>query len=295
MSALKPKSVRDLLGAHPRRGSLDLGKIDPCKTHGLKRDAAGSGAQVDESHLMALQDRLYAAHQRSLLIILQGMDTAGKDGAIRHILRGLNPQGVRVISFKAPTPTERAHDFLWRIRPHLPKPGEIVIFNRSYFEDVLIAKVHELAPPATIDARYDQINRFEASLAKRGITIVKLFLHISAEEQRGRLLDRLGSPDKHWKISNSDIAEHRYWNDYQQAYATAIARCSTPAAPWHIVPSDRKWYRNWAVSQILIETLDAMQVAYPPTRLNVRTLKKVLHKKLPLPAVKKLEKSPARP
>lgn len=294
MSGSEAKSIRRLLSAKPRGGNFKLSAVNPSKTYGLRRRVAAEAAQGDESHLMALQDTLFASHKRSLLIILQGLDTSGKDGTIRHILRGLNPQGVRVISFKAPTPTERAHDFLWRIKQHLPHPGEIVIFNRSHYEDVLIAKVHELADSATIDARYDQINRFEQDLAKRGITVVKLFLHISAEEQRGRLLDRLGQPDKHWKISSSDISERRYWTEYQQAYATAIARCSTTAAPWVVVPSNRKWFRNWAVSKVLIETLEALDLSYPPTRLNVHTLKKVLQKKLPLPAVKTLAKSPAK-
>jgi PPK2 family polyphosphate:nucleotide phosphotransferase len=270
VSRSKSESVRQLLSAHPRRGRLDLTALNPSKTHGLKRRVAGESAQSDEQRIMALQDRLFAEHRHSLLIVLQGMDTSGKDGTIRHILRALNPQGVRVVPFKAPTPTERKHDFLWRIKLQLPKPGQIVISNRSHYEDVLIAKVRELASPSTIDARYDRINRFEADLVKSGTTVLKFFLHIS-------LLDRLGEPDKHWKVSPGDLTERRYWSDYQQAYASVLARCSTPVAPWFVIPSNRKWYRDWAISQILIETLEAMHLTYPDPHLNVATLKKQLN------------------
>jgi len=230
----------------------------------------------DEEHIMALQEILHAEAKRSVLIILQGMDTSGKDGTVRYALRGLNPQGVRIASFKAPTPNERRHDFLWRVQRRLPKPGEIAIFNRSHYEDVLIAKVRELASPKVIDARYGIINRFEADLVKRGTTIVKLFLHISPEEQRSRLLARLGQPEKHWKFSGNDISERQYWGDYQRAYAAALGRCSTAAAPWYVVPANRKWYRNWAVSQLLIETMEEMEMTYPDPHLDVRALKKSL-------------------
>jgi PPK2 family polyphosphate:nucleotide phosphotransferase len=204
------------------------------------------------------------------------MDTSGKDGTVRYALRGLNPQGVRIVSFKAPTPNERRHDFLWRIRRQLPKPGEIAIFNRSHYEDVLIAKVRELASPKVIERRYGIINRFEADLVKHGTTIIKLFLHISPEEQCSRLLARLGQPEKHWKFSGNDISERKYWGDYQRAYSAALGRCSTAAAPWYVVPANRKWYRNWAVSQLLIETMEEMKLTYPNPHLDVRALKKSL-------------------
>jgi len=204
------------------------------------------------------------------------MDTSGKDGTVRYALRGLNPQGVRIVSFKAPTPNERRHDFLWRIRRQLPKPGEIAIFNRSHYEDVLIAKVRELASPKVIERRYGIINRFEADLVKHGTTIIKLFLHISPEEQCSRLLARLGQPEKHWKFSGNDISERKYWGDYQRAYSAALGRCSTAAAPWYVVPANRKWYRNWAVSQLLIETMEEMNLTYPNPHLDVRALKKSL-------------------
>ena len=225
---------------------------------------------------MALQESLHAESKRSVLIVLQGMDTSGKDGTIRYALRGLNPQGVRIVSFKAPTPNERRHDFLWRIKRQLPRPGEIVIFNRSHYEDVLIAKVRELASPEVIDKRYEIINRFEADLVKHGTALVKVFLHISADEQRKRLLARLGQPEKHWKFSSNDISERRYWDDYQKAYSAAIGRCSTAAAPWFVIPANRKWYRNWAVSQLLIETMEQMKLTYPNPHLDVRALKKSL-------------------
>jgi PPK2 family polyphosphate:nucleotide phosphotransferase len=272
----KPKSVRDLLTVHPRRGSVNLAAMDPSETNGVERHQADERTLADEEHIMALQESLHAEGKRSVLIVLQGMDTSGKDGTIRYALRGLNPQGVRVVSFKAPTPNERRHDFLWRVRRELPRPGEVVIFNRSHYEDVLIAKVRELAPPNVIAARYEVINRFEAEIAKHGTVIVKVFLHISAAEQRDRLLARLKEPDKQWKFSGSDIPERRYWNEYRKAYAAAIGRCSTKASPWYVIPANRKWYRNWAVAQVLIETMEEMKLTYPKPHLDIRALKKSL-------------------
>ena len=253
-----------------------MATIDPAETNGVKRNQVDERTLADEEHIMSLQECLHAEGKRSVLIVLQGMDTSGKDGTIRYALRGLNPQGVRIVSFKAPTPNERRHDFLWRVRRQLPRPGEIVIFNRSHYEDVLIAKVKELAPSRVIDARYGIINRFEADVVKHGTVLVKLFLHISAEEQRDRLLARLKEADKQWKFSGNDVSERRYWDDYQKAYAAALGRCSTAAAPWYVVPANRKWYRNWTVSQILIETMEEMKLTYPNPRLDVHALKKSL-------------------
>jgi len=275
-SSANGRSVRAVLTARPRRGRVNLAAIDPSETHGVKRHQADERLLADEEHIMSLQERLHAEGKRSVLIVLQGMDTSGKDGTVRYALRGLNPQGVKIVSFKEPTPSERRHDFLWRIRRQLPRAGEIVIFNRSHYEDVLIARVRELAPPRVIDARYDIINRFEAQLVKDGTRLVKLFLHISEEEQRARLLARLGEPDKHWKFSGNDISERRYWGEYQRAYAEAIGRCSTEDAPWYVIPANRKWYRNWAVSQLLIETMEDMKLTYPNPHLDVRALKKSL-------------------
>jgi len=229
---------------------------------------------ADEEHVGSLQECLHAEGKRSVLIVLQGMDTSGKDGTVRHALRGLNPQGVRIVSFKAPTANERRHDFLWRIRRQLPRPGEIVIFNRSHYEDVLIAKVRKLAPQHVIEGRYALINRFEADIVKHGTAIVKFFLNISADEQEARLLARLSEPDKHWKFSGADVRERPYWDNYQAAYGAAIGRCSTAAAPWYVIPANRKWYRNWAVSQLLIETMEAMKLMYPNPQLDIRALKK---------------------
>jgi PPK2 family polyphosphate:nucleotide phosphotransferase len=276
VGSTKRESIRDLLKARPRRGQVDLAAIDPAETNGVKRHESDERTLADEEHIMALQENLHAEGKRSILIVLQGMDTSGKDGTIRYALRGLNPQGVRITSFKAPTLSERRHHFLWRIRRQLPKPGEIVIFNRSHYEDVLIAKVRDLASPKVIDDRYEVINRFEADLVKRGTTIVKLFLHISADEQRARLLARLGEPAKHYKFSRNDISERRYWDDYQEAYSLALGRCSSAAAPWFVIPANRKWYRNWAVTQLLIETMEEMKLTYPNPNLDVRALKKSL-------------------
>ena len=267
------KSVRNQLSARPRRGQVDLAAIDPSETNGIKRRRVDELTLADEEHISSLQQCLYAESKRSVLIVLQGTDTSGKDGTIRYALRGLNPQGVRIVSFKKPTPSERRHNFLWRVRRELPRPGEVVIFNRSHYEDVLIAKVRELVPLKVIEERYDIINRFEAGIVKQGTALVKVFLHISVEEQRGRLLARLKEPDKHWKFNRNDIGERQFWDDYQGAYDAAIGRCSTANAPWYIVPANRKWYRNWAVSQLLIETLEGMNLTYPNPHLNIKALK----------------------
>jgi PPK2 family polyphosphate:nucleotide phosphotransferase len=267
------ESIRDLLSAQPRRGQVNLAGIDPSEANGVKRRQVDELTLADEEHISSLQECLFAENKRSVLIVLQGMDTSGKDGTIRYALRGLNPQGVRIVSFKKPTPNERRHDFLWRVRRQLPRPGEVVIFNRSHYEDVLIAKVRELVPLKVIEERYDIINRFEAGIVKQGTAIIKVFLHISAEEQRGRLLARLKEPDKHWKFNRNDIGERQFWDDYQGAYGAAIGRCSRANAPWFIVPANRKWYRNWAVSQLLIETMEGMKLTYPNPHLDIKALK----------------------
>jgi PPK2 family polyphosphate:nucleotide phosphotransferase len=269
-------SLRDLLTVRPDHGRVNLAGINPSDTNDVKRRPAEARTLDDEDRIASLQECLYAEGKRSVLIVLEGMDTSGKDGTIRRALRGLNPQGVRIVSFKAPTPSELRHDFLWRVRRQLPRPGEIVIFNRSHYEDVLIVKVRELASPQVIDERYDLINQFEAEIVKNGTAIVKFFLHISAEEQRERLLARLKDPAKHWKFNPADIGERQYWDDYQAAYAAAIARCSSAAAPWYAIPANRKWYRNWAISQLLIETMGEMKLSYPDPHLDIRALKKSL-------------------
>jgi len=220
-----------------------------------------------QKNLKALSDlgyRLYAENSRSLLLVLQGMDTAGKDGAIRHVMLGFNPQSCQVTAFKQPGVEELAHDFLWRISRAVPRKGSVGIFNRSHYEDVLVVRVHDLVPKAEWQSRYERINLFEKMLVEGGVTIVKVFLHISKDEQRKRLQARLDDPDKRWKFSRADVEERSYWNQYQRAYETALTRCNTKYAPWHIVPANCKWYRNLIVSRILRKTLEKMAPQYPP-------------------------------
>ncbi|MFF3340314.1 PPK2 family polyphosphate kinase [Streptomyces flavidovirens] len=230
--------------------------------------------------LAGLQERLYAAStagdRRRLLLVLQGMDTSGKGGTVKHVIGLFNPSGCRIKAFKAPTAEERNHPFLWRIMKVLPRPGEIGIFDRSQYEDVLIARVRELVPREEIGRRYGQINRFEKTLAEDGVTVVKVFLHLSYEEQRRRLLKRLDNPDKHWKFTTVDIDERALWPAYQEAYELALERCSTEAAPWFVVPADRKWYRNWAVSKLLLEHLEALDPRYLRADFDVAECRKRL-------------------
>ena len=252
--------------------------VDPDSTPGLKDGAKKAARDFKKAQpfLFALHERLYAERKRSLLVVLQGMDTSGKDGTVTHVMRNFNPQGVLITSFKTPTAEEKRHGFLWRIRRRLPVPGDIGIFNRSHYEDVLITRVHELAPRAVIERRYEQINDFEAGLVKSGTRVVKLCLHISYEEQRRRLIDRLDDPDKHWKFNEHDIDERAYWDDYMSAYSLAISRCSTDTAPWYVIPADDKVYRNWAVTKILVETLREMDPRYPQPKLDIPRLLKRL-------------------
>ncbi|WP_189823028.1 polyphosphate kinase 2 family protein [Streptomyces finlayi] len=230
--------------------------------------------------LADLQERLYAASTagdgRRLLLVLQGMDTSGKGGTVKHVIGLFNPSGCRIRAFKAPTEEERSHSFLWRITKALPEAGEIGIFDRSHYEDVLIGRVRELAPPDEIEQRYGQIDNFERSLSDSGVTIVKVFLHISHEQQKRRLLERLDNPEKHWKFNPGDIDERALWPAYQEAYEIALQRCATDAAPWHLVPADRKWYRNWAVSSLLLEHLTALDPQYPPADFDVEECRKRL-------------------
>lgn len=216
-----------------------------------------------QERLEALQELLYAEGRRRVLVVLQGMDTAGKDGVIRHVFEGVNPQGVRVASFKRPTPEELAHDYLWRVHRHVPGNGEITIFNRSHYEDVLVVRVHGLVPEAVWSRRYEQINAFEHMLAEEGTTILKYFLHISPAEQAERLRARRDDPAKQWKFSLGDLAERRHWEAYRAAYEAVLSETSTPWAPWHIVPSDRKWYRNLVIGESLVATLEGFGMAHP--------------------------------
>jgi PPK2 family polyphosphate:nucleotide phosphotransferase len=245
---------------------LHLGKIDARSTDGAPGDKAATEPVVEKLYgrLAELQERLYAEDGQSLLVVLQAIDAGGKDGTIKHVFRGFNPAGCRVVSFKVPSEEERSHDFLWRVHAKTPAKGEVVVFNRSHYEDVLVVRVHDLVPEEVWRPRYDLINDFEANLAANGTRIVKLYLHISKEEQAERFQARLDDPTKRWKFRRGDLEERARWDDYVAAFEEAISRTSTDAAPWYVVPADRKWYRNWVVSRILVETLEDMDPQYPP-------------------------------
>jgi PPK2 family polyphosphate:nucleotide phosphotransferase len=244
---------------------VDLSEHAPDDRSGFDgtKDDAHKALRKLSGRLEELQELLYAEHRHKVLVVLQGMDTSGKDGIIRHVFEGVNPQGVRVAAFKTPTSLELDHDYLWRIHQPVPGKGEMVIFNRSHYEDVLIVRVHNLVPPDIWKRRYDQINTFERLLVEEGTTIVKFFLHISPDEQKVRLQERLDSPRKRWKFRLADLAERKLWPDYVQAYEDVLSKTSTDWAPWHIVPSDREWYRNLVVATVLVETLEELEMAYP--------------------------------
>ena len=258
------RSILDELVVPPR-ASAQIAKIDPGSTPGAPGNRAKTEATTAKlnDELIELQERLWAESKRSLLVVLQALDAGGKDGAIRKVFGGVNPQGCRVTSFKAPSEEEQAHDFLWRVHHAMPRAGEIGIFNRSHYEDVLIVRVHDLVPKAVWSKRYAAIKNFESHLAAEGTTIVKFFLHISAEEQQERFQKRLDSPDKRWKFKPADVAESQHWDEYQEAYEDALSRTSTAAAPWYVVPADHKWYRDFAVLSVLVETLRVMDPRYP--------------------------------
>ena len=213
--------------------------------------------------LEELQELLFAEGRHRLLVVLQAMDTGGKDGVIRHVFEGVNPQGVRVASFKRPTPAELAHDYLWRVHPHVPGNGEITIFNRSHYEDLLVVRVHSLVPETVWKKRFDQINEFERMLAEEGTTILKFFLHISREEQAERLRARLDDPAKQWKFSTTDLAERELWDSYMAAYEAVLSKTSTAWAPWYVVPSDRKWYRDFVIGGVIVDALDRLGMTFP--------------------------------
>jgi PPK2 family polyphosphate:nucleotide phosphotransferase len=247
-------------GSRPHLAGRDPGETSAWK--GGKRQAEERLAELTE-RLEALQELLWAEHRHRVLVVLQGMDTSGKDGTIRHVFEGVNPSGVRVAAFKTPTPEELAHDFLWRVHPQVPGSGELVIFNRSQYEDVLVVRVRGLAPEEVWRPRYRQIVDFEELLAGTGTTILKFFLHISRDEQRERFQARLDDPAKRWKFRLGDLDDRRLWDDYTAAYEEAIARTSTKAAPWYVVPSDKKWYRNLVVATVLVEALEGLKMRLP--------------------------------
>ncbi|HEY7976073.1 MAG TPA: PPK2 family polyphosphate kinase [Ktedonobacterales bacterium] len=232
-----------------------LSDYDPRDAHGLKKQEGKALLDQLDDELGALQELLYAADQHSVLLILQGMDTSGKDGTIKHVLKKVNPAGCRIVPFKQPTPQELAHDFLWRVHANTPARGQFGVFNRSHYEDVVIVRVHELVPEATWRSRYAQINAFEQLLDAANTIIIKCFLHISKDEQKERLLAREQDVTKAWKLSAGDWVERRAWDNYTAAYEDALSECSTAAAPWYIVPADRKWYRNLAIAHLLVNAL----------------------------------------
>ncbi|NUT32536.1 MAG: hypothetical protein HOV79_05615 [Hamadaea sp.] len=268
------RRLTDLLRVHP--GAVDLGAVDPRGTPGLPKAAGKNAKQWARDELTALgaelfaeQEKLFAAakagsSRQRLLLVLQAMDCGGKDGTIKKVVGQFNPQGVHIVGFGRPTQEELSHDFLWRIERALPQPGVIGVFNRSHYEDVLVARVHKLVPARTWRARYGKINQFEERLAADGCAVVKVMLHISYAEQRQRLLDRLDDPTKFWKYNPADVDERALWPAYQEAYEEALSRCNSDVAPWHVVPADRKWYRDWAVATLLLEKLRELGLGYPP-------------------------------
>jgi PPK2 family polyphosphate:nucleotide phosphotransferase len=244
-----------------------LNKRDPANTLDLTEPEADPKPHIEE--LRKLQDLLYADKRRALLVVLQAPDAGGKDGTISHIFSGVNPQGCQVTSFKQPSIEELDHDFLWRVHRAVPGRGFIGIFNRSHYEDVLVARVHKLVPKSVWSERYDQINDFEKELNENGVTILKFFLHISQEEQTSRLKARLDDPQKNWKLSPQDFREREHWDEYMAAYEDALTKCSTKHAPWYVIPSNHKWFRNFAIGAIVNDALKRMKLRYPPAKIDV--------------------------
>lgn len=274
--------ISDLLRVGLGGASVDLSAIDPASTPGAidGKTAAKEELEAVGAPLAVLQEQLYAEGRtdgtRRVLVVLQGMDTSGKGGAVKHVAGLMNPAGLRITGFGPPTAVERKHDFLWRIEKGLPPPGLIGFFDRSHYEDVLIVRVHDLVPKSEWATRYNRINAWEADLAGKGVVLLKVMLHISHEEQKRRLLARLADPSKHWKVNPSDIDEREHWDAYQEAYGVALRRCSTGVAPWHVIPADRKWYRNWALSHLLLETLQRMDLRWPSPPLDLAGMRAAL-------------------
>jgi len=257
------------------QGQVDLSQLDPDRTPGMKheKDKAADSLKEDQEAMDALQQKLYAEGKRSVLIVLQAMDTGGKDGTIRWVLTGLNPAGFKVSSFKKPTPQEAKHSFLWRIRKALPGKGIIGVFNRSHYEDILVPTVYKTMPLSEVAGRTKEINAFEKKLADQGTVILKFFLNISKEEQKQRLQDRLDDPEKLWKFSAADLESRKHWDEFQQAYGSILPRTSTPWAPWHIIPANKKWYRNFAVGRIIREAMERMAPRFPSPTVDPKQIK----------------------
>jgi PPK2 family polyphosphate:nucleotide phosphotransferase len=272
MARKKSESLRERLRVTPgRRLALTDELAD--STPGVDgRDVAVALLELARERLRELQYQLYADGRFGLLVVLQAMDAGGKDGTIRNVFSAFNPQGCHVAAFKVPSDEELKHDFLWRIHRAAPGRGEVGVFNRSHYEDVLVVRVDNLAPKAVWSKRYEQINDFERTLDANDIRVVKFFLHISKEEQRERLKARLEDPHKLWKFDPRDLGKRKQWNAYRQAYEDAIARCSTEQAPWYVIPADRKWYRNYAVARILVETLEDLPLRWPPAKVDPKKI-----------------------
>ena len=253
---------------------ITLAEWDPNDKRAFDGDKKKGEVRTEKlnDQLEALQDLLYAEGKHKVLIVLQAMDTGGKDGVISHVFDGVNPQGVRVAAFKQPTPTELAHDYLWRVHQQTPGKGEVVIFNRSHYEDVLVVRVHNLVPEAVWRRRYEQINAFEKLLAEEGTTILKFYLHIDLDEQKERLQARLDDPAKRWKFAKGDLDERKRWPQYMAAYEEMLSKTSMEWAPWYIIPANRKWYRNLVISQIIVETLEGLAMSYPPAEAGLEDI-----------------------
>ncbi len=246
---------------------IKLAEWDPGENFGIARDDEALAKNL--ARLTELQHLLYADKRHALLIVLQALDAGGKDGTIRHVMSGVNPQGCEVTSFKGPSSEELQHDFLWRIHKAVPRLGDIGIFNRSQYEDVLVVRVHDLAPKKVWSKRYRQINEFERSLSENRVSILKFYLHISKDEQKKRFESRMQDPTKNWKLSLPDFEERKHWDDYLRAYEVALRKCSTDYAPWYIIPSNDKWFRNYAVSHIIVSTLEELRLKYPAPTIDL--------------------------
>ena len=260
-------------GSKLKLSKVDAGFTDRHEDH----ESALAELEHNTRRLAELQYLMYAEDRRSLLVVLQAMDAGGKDGVVNHVLDAMNPQGCAVYGFKSPSAEEQAHDYLWRIHRATPRKGQAVIFNRSHYEDVLVVRVHDLVPKKVWSRRYGEINAFERQLAENGTHVVKFYLHIDKAEQLARFKQRLDDPARHWKISESDYSERAYWDQYQAAFEEAIGRCSTEYAPWYVIPANRKWFRNLAVSQILVETLESLGMEMPAPRVDIADIRTKYH------------------
>lgn len=257
---------------------MKLADLDPSfKDRNDSQETAGAEIEQYRKRLAELQEMLYVERRRSLLICLQGLDTSGKDGTIKHFLSVMSPQGCTVTQFRRPSEEEAAHDFLWRVHRATPARGQVAIFNRSHYEDVLVVRVHGLVPRSVWSPRYERINAFERGLVESDTHVLKFFLHISSEEQLARFKARLDDPTKQWKISESDYKERRFWNDYVTAYEDALSRCSTEHAPWFVIPSNHKWFRNLAVARIIVEYLERLNLSYPKPTADLEHIRREYH------------------